>query len=183
MHRLLKTTSRTHSRQSGFTLIELLIVVAIIGFVATIVIVSVVGTDHGQIVRSEADRMIRTVELARRETTMRNELWGIMVELDQYHFVVYDFDSKEWSPIDIRPYADITLEEQLRIRFTTPEENWYQAFGEEGELPDIVIEPTGEMTPFEITIEHSASLVASTFGSDGFGKVSLVVERFDAEPN
>ena len=39
--------------------------------------------------------------------------------------------------------------------------------------PEIVIEPTGEITPFQIDIQHIDSLVTTSIETDGLTKVTL----------
>ncbi len=153
-----------------------MVVLTIIGILATVVIVTMFGSDHSNLVRSEADRMIRTLELARREATMRNELWGVVLERDEYEFVQFNFDSEEWSVIERRPYVGNQLEQDLQIVFTTPEDIYNEGAGNEGEMPEIVIQPSGEITPFEIEIEHITSFVSTAFGTDGLAQIQLFAE-------
>ncbi|MXW53658.1 MAG: type II secretion system protein GspH [Gammaproteobacteria bacterium] len=169
--------SAPRRRERGFTLLELLVVLSIIGILATIVVVSFVGSDHHSIVRNEADRMIRTLELARKESMLRNELWGVLLEDDTYEFVYYDFDQSQWLPLDRKPYIESPLEKNLELVFNTPEEVANETSGEEGEVPGIVIEPTGEITPFQIDIRHIDSLVTSSFETDGLSKVTYKIDE------
>lgn len=169
--------SAPRRRERGFTLLELLVVLSIIGILATIVVVSFVGSDHHSIVRNEADRMIRTLELARKESMLRNELWGVLLEDDTYEFVYYDFDQSQWLPLDRKPYVESPLEKSLELVFNSPEEVANETSGEEGEVPEIVIEPTGEITPFQIDIRHIDSLVTSSFETDGLTKVTYKIDE------
>ena len=161
-------------RSAGFTLLELLVVLFIIGVVASIVVVSIVGSDHKSIVRHEADRMVRTIELARREATLRNELWGVLIDVDQYEFRHYEFESEEWLPIDRRPYVGMVLKEDYLLRYTVPDAIQNEGAEDEGPMPQIVIEPTGEITPFQVDVYHDGSLVTTTIGTDGFKQVQFI---------
>ncbi len=158
-------------RNAGFTLLELLVVLFIIGVVASIVVVSIVGSDHKSIVRHEANRMVRTIEIARREATLRNELWGVMLDTNQYEFMQYDFKSDEWLPIDRRPYSGMVLKEDYLLRYTIPDAIHNEGAEDEGPMPQIVIEPTGEITPFQVDVYHDASLVTTSIGTDGLKQV------------
>lgn len=167
--------------ERGFTLLELLIVLSIVGILATLVVVSFVGSDHQSIVKNEADRMIRSLELARKESMLRNELWGVLLEAETYEFVYYDFEQSQWFPVDREPYVETPLEKNLELIFNTPEEVANETLGEQSEVPGIVIEPTGEMTPFQIDIRHSDSLVTSSFETDGLAKVTYKIDEL-AQP-
>lgn len=123
--------------------------------------------------------MIRTLELARKESMLRNELWGVLLDEFSYEFVMYDFDQNQWLPIDQKPYLESSLERNLELIFNTPEEVANETSGEEGEVPQIVIEPTGEITPFQIDIRHEDSLVTSSFDSDGFSQVTFSTHAYD----
>ena len=162
-----------HRRDLGFTLIELLVVLTIIALLASIVVASFVGSDHATLVRNDADRMVRVIELARREATMRNELWGVRLESDGYEFAVFDFESEEWFVVDRRPYAGNVLEQDLELVFSTPEEMANQLYGEQPEQPQVVIEPSGELTPFDVIVRHTKSYTTMVLGSDGFSQVEM----------
>lgn len=166
-------------RIRGFTLLELLIVLSIIGVLATIVVVSIVGTDHESIVRNEADRMIRTMELARKESMLQNELWGVLVDDDSYEFVMYNFDEGQWLPLGRKPYLESVLERNLEMVFRTPEEIGNETSEEDSVQPEILIEPTGEITPFQIDIRHRDSLVTSSFETDGLSQLSYKIDEFN----
>ncbi len=170
-----------YRRSAGFTLLELLVVLFIIGVVASIVIVSIVGSDHKSIVRHEADRIVRTIELARREATLRNELWGVVLDTNQYELRQYEFQSEEWLPIDRKPYVGMVLKEDYLLRYTVPDAIRNEGAEDEGPMPQIVIEPTGEITPFQIDVYHDASLVTTSLGTDGLKQVQFLEQDGNSE--
>ena len=158
----------------GFTLLELLLVIAIIGILAGVVVVGSMDTVRQRTVQTEAERLSLAVELARTEALRRNEVWGLSVDGMAYRFQRYDEQAETWVEVEQRPFTAKTAADGVGFavrtvfqRNTTMVGNEEPADDDEAPLPDVVIYPGGEVTPFEITIAGDATLAAWVARSDG----------------
>ena len=90
-------TSQITKRQHGFTLLELLVVVVIVAILFTYTTLAIRGDSPEDIIKKEAQRMERLVQLALEESILRGEEYGIEIFLDGYRFL--QFTENQWQPL------------------------------------------------------------------------------------
>lgn len=88
-------------RQRGLTLVEVLVVVAILGLMAGVVVMTLPSEEDTA--RSEAFRLASQVKVAQELAVTRGEIIGLRMEETRYSFVVYRAEG--WSPL-VLPGAD-----------------------------------------------------------------------------
>ena len=81
----------------GFTLIELLVVIVIVSILFTYTTLAIRSESPEEIIKKEAHRMERLVQLALQEAILRGEEYGIEISLDGYRFV--RMTDNRWQPI------------------------------------------------------------------------------------
>jgi general secretion pathway protein H len=82
----------------GFTLIELMVVIVIIGILLSYASLAIRGRDHEDLIREEAQRFDRLVQLALEEATLRGEEYALEIYNDGYRF--YRFEDNQWMPLE-----------------------------------------------------------------------------------
>lgn len=190
---------RIHRRAAGFTLLEILLVVTIIGILASVVVLGATDVGRQRTIRAEAERLVLAVELARDEARLRNAVWGLVVDGGTYRFQEYDDAGDEWHDVERREFGADATENNVefavgRVSASSedaleqawkPEgrggETWQRAIAgaadDEVRVPDVVIYPGGEMTPFEITVSGGEAYVAWVARSDGIQRTRAIAEN------
>lgn len=167
---------RTASK--GFTLLEIVVVIAIIGIVMSLAVISL-NPDKEDELKTEADRLVALASLAAQESVMLSREYALELSHDGYDFLV--FEEQQWSPVEdkiFRPrnlpqgiYMDVFFEGEEYDFFSDGNKN-----EEEEHKPRIFMLSSGEMTPFEIII-HSEDIAHSYhINGDLSGKLTLDVE-------
>lgn len=82
-----KTSTQYFSRENGFTLLELLVVVVIVAILFTYTTLAIRSDSAEDIIKKEAQRMERLIELALEESILRGEEYGLEIYLDGYRFL------------------------------------------------------------------------------------------------
>lgn len=95
----LKRTGAPCSRQHGFTLLELLVVVVIVAILFTYTTLAMRSDTPADIIKKEAQRMERLVQLALEESILRGEEYGLEIFLDGYRFLRFDVTENRWLPL------------------------------------------------------------------------------------
>lgn len=132
-------------KRGGFTLLELLVVVVIVAILFTYTTLAIRSDSPEDIIKTEAVRLERLVQLALEESILRGEEYGIEVYLDGYRFL--RFTENEWLPL--------TEDKVLRER-ELPLEMEIEMSLEETE---IVIDPaTDKMADQDIDMEFELNL-------------------------
>ena len=141
-------------RASGFSLLELLVVVALIGVLIGVIMVTAFGGDRKQIIKTDAQRLALAIELARGEALSSNESWGLFVEEMSYVFAKFDEIELRWIEIEDGPFGSETIKAEAQFELHTEALNggMLELGGDDAVLPDIVIYASGEQTPFEIEL-------------------------------
>lgn len=86
-----------HPFQQGFTLLELLVVVVIVAILFTYTTLAIRSTSPEDLIKEEAHRLSRLVQLAAEEAILRGEEYGIEVYVDGYRFL--HLEENKWQPI------------------------------------------------------------------------------------
>lgn len=94
-----KKSVKYFSRENGFTLLELLVVVVIVAILFTYTTLAIRSDSHADIIKKEAHRMERLIQLALEESILRGEEYGIEIFLDGYRFLRYDPQKDNWLPL------------------------------------------------------------------------------------
>ncbi|MCY4058526.1 MAG: type II secretion system minor pseudopilin GspH [Gammaproteobacteria bacterium] len=190
-------STRAHRRAAGFTLLELLLVVTIIGILASVVMLGATDVGRQRTIRAEAERLVLAVELARDESRLRNAVWGLRVDGGTYRFLEYDDAGDEWHGVERREFASDATENNVEFSVgrvlkssedaLEPVWNLESRGGEtratgvvaddEAPVPDVVIYPGGEMTPFRIIVSGGDAYVAWVARSDGIQRTRAVAEN------
>ena len=127
-------------KQCGFTLLELLVVVVIVSILFTYTTLAIRSDSPEDIIKKEALRLERLVELALEESILRGEEYGIEVYPDGYRFL--RFTENQWLPLSddrILHERELPLEMEMEMSL---------------EDTEIVIEPaTNKMPDQEIDLE------------------------------
>lgn len=179
---------QARQKSSGYTLLELLIVLVILG-----VLISVAGLSITSVERNPAEEALQRlkfdVDLALNESIVRSEPLAMVFADDGYGFYAQDEKTDQWVLIkDDGLLSKRELAKGLKTRLLI-EQNEVSLPPElvdelESEWPEeasvVLIEPSGEMTPFsyQIMAEKKSPAYAS-FNS--MGQVEADLEAADAE--
>jgi general secretion pathway protein H len=142
--------------QRGFTLLELMVVVVLIGIILTFVVGTVGDGGRGDRIKREAQRIIALVELVGEESVLQSRVIGLRFTEDSYEFMHYD--GEQWSPVEgdgllKRHKLDSSMQLQLQVEGYGIELSGETESGEESEMkPQIIFLPSGERTPFELSL-------------------------------
>jgi len=95
----LKKTDASYSSEDGFTLLELLVVVVIVAILFTYTTLAIRSDTPEDIIKKEAQRMERLIQLALEESILRGEEYGVEIFLDGYRFLHFDVTENRWLPL------------------------------------------------------------------------------------
>lgn len=158
----------TQHRQAGFTLLEVLIVALLMGLVASAVTLTVSVTGPEQKLKKQAQRFIAATQMVLDESVLSGQFIGIVVDDEQYQFVFYK--EGKWLPVeqdrllsaqkmDDGITLDIVIDGMPLVQDDEQDESWFDEpfIDEQNEEdkkkhpePQILLFPSGEMTPFEL---------------------------------
>ena len=142
---------------------------AIIGILASVVVLHSIGADRDRNLATEAERLAALIELARGEAVSRNEMWGLFVRETRYGFRVFQELDGTWQASPKRTFRtrdappDVTFSLQLEgLPESGAQPGQFEGRPEllvddvesdrSAELPQVLILASGEQTPFLIGV-------------------------------
>ena len=168
-----RVIQRLNLRQCGFTLIELLTVLLIIGFLVGVIAINLNQGPNLRSLSTHAERIMLAVELARQETVLTGEIWGVTTQRDAYGFMRVN-EEGEWQTIEARPFQwrKLPLEYELSTRLLGERQSNLQRLSDNAQ-PHLLIFPNGEVTPFEISITERQQRISKYVINDGIQRTSV----------
>lgn len=131
------------NNKSAFTLIELLIVMVIIGITVTFALLAMGQFNGGRKLHNLAEGFQGTVPLAQETAVLSQQLYGLRIEPHGYHYLHW-YRSK-WQPLE-KAFWHKTFDDSITFELTEPPS--------ETDAPQILISPTGDVTPFVLMIQY-----------------------------
>ena len=190
-----KRQTRYFNGEDGFTLIELLVVVVIVAILFTYTTLAIRSDSPEDIIKKEAQRMERLVQLALEESILRGEEYGLEIYLDGYRFL--HFAENQWLPLSgdkILRERELPLEMELEMRLEETEiviELADEPMDEQLDLdtesdgddkkevkPQIYLLSSGEITP-EFDVRFYIIGVETSYFVKGLFDGSLKTEKSD----
>ena len=183
-------------RQQGFTLLEVMLVVLLMGLMAAAVTLSMGGGSQQQALSREAQRFIATTEALQDEAVLSGTFFGIVVEKNKYHYVM--FHENKWQPVE---KDNLLVERELPEGVTTnleveglpleqdeQQQSWFDepliddAAEQKKKFPEpkIMLLPSGEMTGFKlrfISQDGDGKPLKQLVSGNGLGQ--MVLGEFD----
>lgn len=159
---------KKHRRFSrGFSLLELLTVLIIVGVLAGAVVLSFTGSNERRSLHTHAERLMLSIELARQKSTLANQIWGVRVSSDTYEFVRL-LDDGAWGLVADSPFTYFAPGSDYGMRVRLLDGTVIKRRTSNTSLaPDILLFPSGETSPFEIRLTHSATRAERFVIGDG----------------
>ncbi|MBR9729349.1 type II secretion system minor pseudopilin GspH [Shewanella intestini] len=187
----------TRTRQLGFTLLEVLLVALLMGLSAMAVTLTLNNSGPKQVVDKLAKQFLATTEMVIDQAVLSGSFIGIVVDDNKYQFVYYE--DKKWQPIKLDRIAtekklddgikmSLVLDGMPLVQDDEQEDSWFdepfiEAKSEEDKKknpqPQILLFPSGELTPFELSFiikEQNKEVIVEVSG-DAMGRLTL--GRFD----
>jgi general secretion pathway protein H len=147
---------------TGFTLIEILVVLAIIGITLGMTILAFGDFGASRRIVVEAEQLQNMIKLAQQQAILEAGTLGMDITKTSYQ--VYRFiPPSTWTPISKRNiFKSHTFPKDTLVRLNIP-------FKAPNNVPDIVINATGDLTPFtlELGTQKTPTLVTITGQQNG----------------
>lgn len=132
----------------------------ILAVLAATAVLSVGTLGRDEEIEREARRLTALLQLATEESVFQGRDLGLYVEEDRYRFFVWSRDALEWESLRTDSiFRERTLPEGLVLSLRVEDQDVdLRVAATEGEIvPQVAIYSSGELTPFELTIERRFS--------------------------
>ena len=164
-------------QQQGFTLIELMLVMAILGLIASSVMLTLPGSNRQQnSAQDSAITLQQQLQYAREHAMVRQQPLALAFNDNGYEFLVWQEES--WQSFNTRglkpqqtewplswqllnqDMAELAQNEELNDGVFGSGDDSEQDDESEIKRPDVLILPSGEMTAFTLKIENANDIAA-----------------------
>jgi general secretion pathway protein H len=164
-----KGQSTVYYSNKGFTLIEILVVILIVGISASIAVLAFGDFGSGRKAEVAAEQFQSYVKMVQQRAILETNTLGININQNSYQ--TYRFQNLKWQPM---PKKSIFHSQKFpnKVIVTLQSSIKNQTFE-----PDIVINPSGDMTPFRLYFGNAANPKIITLIGQHDGDLILKKER------
>ncbi|NOT12391.1 MAG: type II secretion system minor pseudopilin GspH [Methylococcaceae bacterium] len=146
-------------RNKGFTLIELLIVLVLLGIITGTALLSMSLSDVRDKQKFEAERLVKLLDLASQEASVRGTPMGLEVFRMSYRFTV--MQNNKWHPeTGDMLFRARALMPQMQLALVKDQKS-VSLVNQPAQIlepqPQIIVTPDGDMALFEIRLSVSNS--------------------------
>ena len=146
--------NKSHPLQQGFSLIEILVVMVIIGIILSFVIVAFGDFGASRRAAMTSEHLASLMKYARIKAIIGADTYGVDIKQDGYIFYRFESSEKtpygEWKKLERdHIFKSNSFPESLKISLnikTSPTQ------------PEIIIKPSGHITPFTLTFDVHGDL-------------------------
>lgn len=122
--------------------------------------------------KQEARRLARAMELANQEAVLQSMELGLLVQEDNYSF--YRYQDRQWAILDDPLLKEHRFKKPIEVELVIEGITESLRPAREQKDPQIVIEATGDITPFEVIFRDPQSQnLTYVVRSTGLGKLEL----------
>lgn len=141
------------SANRGFTLIEIMIVMVIIGITVGFALLSYGDFGASKRILFAADQLVNTVKLAQQQAILTSTTYGLCIDHTSYQILRFN-DSSKWQAASNKGLYKINYwPTNTVINLKTYNKPIAGA-------PAIVINPSGDMTPFSLSLGSGKEIIS-----------------------
>lgn len=168
------------NKHAGFTLLELLIVIFIIGIATTVISLRSSGQHGYRELQSFAEILKAQMQVAREQAIVQMSVIGLTFQSNNYEFYQYNkMAEQQWMPLANTDnfWKIYSIPTFIQLDFLQNEtNNFNKNSSKQIQTPQIIFSPSGEITPFTLTLANKKISPHFKLISNGVG--SLVLEEF-----
>lgn len=155
--------------EKGFTLLEILVVVIIVGVVSTLVVLSA-ANNAPQHLRTETEKLQQVMQLAADSSLYQKKMLGLTFCQNGYFFLYYDTTTGQWITINTKPLNHQNLPQGITLSLM--QDGQSSPLQEQCPTsPQILFFPSGEITPFTLTIAFSSLKNEEALTTNGLSSI------------
>ena len=163
-----------HPAGAGFTLIEILVVVAIVGLMSAVVLLSFSLTGRDRDLEKESDRLLALFTYVREQAELQTREYGVLFQDDGYEFLTYDMRRAAWrSVFEDDALSARKLPDGLGVKLTVEARPVVltRPADAKDKTPQVMIFSNGDLTSFAATMERDGGRRSVTVTQDNQGQV------------
>jgi len=150
------------------------VVVAIIGVVSAVIMLSVSVTGRDRDLERESDRLYTLINYAREQAELQTREYGILFQEDGYEFLVYEVQRAQWRSVfedDALIARKLPAGLGVQLTVETRPVVLRRPVDAHDKTPQVIIYSDGDLTQFAATLERDGGVRSVTVTEDDKGKV------------
>jgi general secretion pathway protein H len=154
------------SINKGFTLIEILVVIVIIGITVGFAVIAFGDFGEGRRILFAADQLVNTLRLTQQKAILETSTYGLHIDSNSYQILKFN-NLSTWSPVSDK--GIFNLKYFPKNTFIT----LHTSNQPKNNVPSIIINASGNMTPFTLSIGPSKEKMLARIVGNHNGNLTI----------